>query len=102
VLLDALDALGDQRDAVVLVGAQAIYLHTGAAELAVAEFTTDSDLGIDPSALEQAISYLRELFSLPDAPGSTMAARAASPLEPEDEIRASCAVLSQDLLRTLE
>ncbi len=29
VLLDVLEALGDQRDAVVLVGAQAIYLHTG-------------------------------------------------------------------------
>lgn len=262
VLLDALDALGEQRDAVVLVGAQAVYLHTGAAELAVAEFTTDSDLGIDPGALknrpeleaalsdagfsrsgqpgtwvaarrlegrpvavnvdllvpealggggrrgarlpelhgnraarkargleaalvdrkmrdigaldgrdtrcfrvavagpaallvaklhkihertgapgrasdkdaldvlrllrsvptgtfagalhrlredplsaevtEQAISYLRELFSSPDTPGSSMAARAASPLEPEDEITASCAVLSQDLLGALE
>jgi hypothetical protein len=262
VLLDALDALGDQRDAVILVGAQAIYLHTGAAELAVAEFTTDSDLGIDPGALksrpelgealggagfsrsgqpgtwvaarrlegrpvtvdvdlmvpealggggrrgarlpephgnraarkargleaalvdrevreigalderdtrrfrvavagpaallvaklhkihervdaqrlasdkdaldvlrllravptetfagaldrlredplsaevtEQAISYLRELFSSPGAPGSSMAARAASPLEPEDVISGSCAVLSQDLLGALE
>ena len=29
VLLDALEALGDQRDALVLVGAQAIYLHAG-------------------------------------------------------------------------
>lgn len=35
VLLDALDALGEQRDAVVLVGAQAIYLHTGDADIAV-------------------------------------------------------------------
>lgn len=262
VLLDALDALGDQRDAIVLVGAQAIYLHTGAAELAVAESTTDSDLGIDPGALksrpeleqalgdagfsrsaqpgtwiasrrleeqivavnvdlmvpaalggggrrgarlpephgnraarkargleaalvdrqvreigafderdtrrfrvvvagpaallvaklhkiyervdvsgrvsdkdaldvlrllravpteifaealsrlredalsaqvtEEAISYLRELFSSPGAPGSAMAARAASPLEPEDEIRESCAFLSRDLLGALE
>lgn len=262
VLLDALEALGDQRDAVVLVGAQAIYLHTGAAELAVAEFTTDSDLGIDPGALksapeleqalggagfshsgqpgtwvagrrlegqpvtvnvdlmvpdalagegrrgarlpephgnraarkargleaalvdretreigalderdtrrfrmaiagptallvaklhkiherveaqkrvldkdaldvlrllrtvptetfagaldrlrndplsgeitEQAIRYLRELFSSPNTPGSSMAARAASPLESEDEIRNSCAVLTQDLLAALK
>lgn len=262
VLLDALDALSDQRDAVVLVGAQAIYLHTGAAELAVAEFTTDSDLGIDPGAMkrrptlegalseagfsrsvqpgtwiaarqlegrpvtvdvdlmvpealggggrrgarlpephgnraarkargleaalvdrevreigalderdtrrfrvavagpaallvaklhkihervdttsrasdkdaldvlrllravpteslaetlrwlredqlsaavtEQAVSYLRDLFSSPNAPGPSMAAKAASPLEPEDEIRASCAFLSQDLLGALE
>jgi hypothetical protein len=262
VLLDALEALGDQRDAVVLVGAQAVYVHTGAAELAVAEYTTDSDLGVDPGALksrpeleealgdagfsrsgqpgtwvaarrlegrpvnvdvdlmvsealggggrrgarlpephgnraarkargleaalvdremreigaldgrdtrrfrvavagpaallvaklhkihervdapsrasdkdaldvlrllravptetfagelgrlrndplsaevtEQAISYLRELFSSPDALGSSMAARAASPLEPQDEIRASCAFLSQDLLGVRE
>lgn len=51
VLLDALDALGDQRDAVILVGAQAVYLHTGAANLAVAEYTTDGDIAIDPSAL---------------------------------------------------
>ncbi|MDQ3317355.1 MAG: hypothetical protein M3522_08510 [Actinomycetota bacterium] len=54
VLLDALEALNDQGDAVVLVGAQAVYLHTGAAELAVAESTTDSDLGIDPGALKTA------------------------------------------------
>ena len=31
VLLDALDALAEQRRALVLIGAQAIYLHTGAA-----------------------------------------------------------------------
>ena len=36
VLLDALDALGGHRDAVVLVGAQAIYLRVGEADLAVA------------------------------------------------------------------
>ncbi len=51
---------------------------------------------------EGAISYLRELFSSPDAPGSSMAARAASPREPEDEIRGSCAILSQDLLAELQ
>ena len=51
VLLDALDALGPHRDAAILVGAQAIYLHTGAAELAVAEYTTDADLAFDPVLL---------------------------------------------------
>lgn len=50
-LLDALDALGPHRDAVILVGAQAIYLHTGNAEVALAEFTTDADLAVDPSLL---------------------------------------------------
>jgi hypothetical protein len=51
VLLDALEALGPQRDATVLVGAQAIYRHTGAVELEVAEYTTDADVVIDPRLL---------------------------------------------------
>ena len=50
-LLDALDALGSHKEAVILVGAQAIYLHTGSAEVALAEFTTDADLAIDPELL---------------------------------------------------
>jgi hypothetical protein len=29
VLLDVLDALGSHRQSIVLVGAQAVYLHTG-------------------------------------------------------------------------
>jgi hypothetical protein len=41
VLLDALEALGPHRKAVVLVGAQAIYLHVGEGDMAVAPFTTD-------------------------------------------------------------
>lgn len=53
VLLDALDALGPHREAVVLVGAQAVYLRVGDAELAVAPFTTDGDLAIDPEVLEE-------------------------------------------------
>jgi hypothetical protein len=54
VLLDALEALGEQREAVVVVGAQAIYLHTGAIELAVPEFTIDADLTIDPALLHES------------------------------------------------
>jgi len=53
VLRDALEALGPQREAVILVGAQAIYLHTGAIELPIAEHTTDADVTIDPSLLKQ-------------------------------------------------
>jgi hypothetical protein len=49
-LLDALEALREHIDSIVVVGAQAVYLHTGAAELAVAEFTTDADLALDPPA----------------------------------------------------
>ena len=52
VLLDALEALGPHRKAVVLVGAQAIYLHVGEGDMAVAPFTTDGDLAINPSVLD--------------------------------------------------
>jgi Nucleotidyltransferase len=51
VLLDALEALQDHRDALVLVGAQAIYLHTGEGTLAVAPYTSDADLALNPSML---------------------------------------------------
>lgn len=51
VLLDAIDALGAHRDAVVLVGAQAIYLHTGETDLVVAEHTTDADRVVSPTNL---------------------------------------------------
>lgn len=51
--LDALEALGGQREAVVLVGAQAIYLHTGDADIAVAPYTTDGDVALDPSRLKE-------------------------------------------------
>jgi hypothetical protein len=51
-LLDALEGLGSQREAVILVGAQAIYLHTGEDDgLAVAPFTTDAYLSLDPDRL---------------------------------------------------
>jgi hypothetical protein len=50
-LLDALEALHDHRDNVIVIGAQAIYLHTGAASVALAEMTKDSDLALDARAL---------------------------------------------------
>jgi hypothetical protein len=50
-LLDALEALESHIDALVIVGAQAIYLHTGTTEIALAEFTTDGDVAIDPDLL---------------------------------------------------
>ncbi len=52
VLLDAYEALGVHRKAVVLVGAQAIYLHVGEGDLAVSPYTTDGDLALDPRELE--------------------------------------------------
>lgn len=53
VLLDAHEALGQHRPATVLVGAQAVYLRVGEADLAVAPFTTDGDLAIDPAVLTE-------------------------------------------------
>ena len=53
VLLDALGGLGPHRDAVVLVGAQAVYLRVGEGDLAVAPYTTDGDLAIDPAVLAE-------------------------------------------------
>jgi hypothetical protein len=50
-LLDVLGALDEHRDKVVVVGAQAVYLRTGGADVAVAEFTKDSDLAVDPRGL---------------------------------------------------
>jgi hypothetical protein len=53
-LLDAVEALGVHLQSVVLVGAQAIYLHTGDADLAVAEYTTDADFALSPGDLADA------------------------------------------------
>lgn len=50
-LLQALHALREHRDSVIVVGAQAIYLHTGAAATPVAESTKDSDLAVDVRSL---------------------------------------------------
>ncbi len=50
-LLDALDGLAEQRDAVILVGAQAVYLYTGHADVPIATRTRDSDLAIDPGLI---------------------------------------------------
>ena len=63
VLLDALYALGLHRDAVIVVGAHAVYMRVGDADLAVAPHTTDGDLAIEPAALgetpplEQAFTH---------------------------------------------
>jgi hypothetical protein len=51
-LLDALGALGAHRDSVVVIGAQAIYLRTVGAAVAMAEATKDSDIAIDPRNLD--------------------------------------------------
>lgn len=50
-LLDALTALAPHNKAIVVTGAQAIYLHTGSGDLAIAPYTTDGDLALDPTML---------------------------------------------------
>lgn len=79
VLLDATVALTEHLQAVVLVGAQAVYLRTQEADLAVALYTADGDLGLDPTRLgadprlEQAMSgagFNRQPESGQSQPGS--------------------------------
>ena len=53
-LLDACDALRRHLDVIVLVGAQAIYMHTAEASVALAEFTRDSDLALDVRGLSDS------------------------------------------------
>lgn len=50
-LLDALEALEAQLDALIVIGAQALYLHTGDVEVAIPPETKDADVGIDRDRL---------------------------------------------------
>lgn len=50
-VLDLLETLEDHGNALVLVGAQAIYVYTGDTELDVAEYTTDADFTVSPRDL---------------------------------------------------
>ncbi len=51
-LLDALEALEDQLDALIVIGAQALYFHTGDVDVAIAEETKDADIAIDQGKLQ--------------------------------------------------
>jgi ribosomal protein L11 len=51
VLLDALEALSPHGPAVILAGAQAVYLHTRQSQIGIAPYTTDGDLALDPALL---------------------------------------------------
>jgi hypothetical protein len=78
VLLDALTALAPHHEAVVVAGAQAVYLHTGAADLAVAPYTTDGDLALDPSLLGE----VPELEAAMTAAGFHLKPQAGGHVEP--------------------
>jgi hypothetical protein len=59
ILLDVLEALGPHRPKFVLVGAQAVYLQAGDADMeVVAPYTKDADLGIDARDLDRDPSIL--------------------------------------------
>lgn len=75
VLLDALEALRPHQEAVILAGAQAVYLRTGPASLPIAEFTTDGDLAIDPALLTEA----PPLANLMEAAGFELALKQGAP-----------------------
>jgi hypothetical protein len=51
VLLDALTALAPHGRAIIVAGAQAVYLRTGTSDIAIAPYTTDGDIALDPSLL---------------------------------------------------
>jgi hypothetical protein len=78
VLLDALDALASHRDNLVLVGAQAVYFHTGAGELSVPPMTTDADLALNTDRLadqpEIAAALAAGGFSAGSNPGHWLGA----------------------------
>ena len=63
VLLDGLEALNPHIEALIVVGAQAVYEHTGASTLSVAELTTDADVVIAPQLLAEAPEIAQLLLS---------------------------------------
>ena len=74
-LLDAVEALGPHGDAVILVGAQAIYVHTTSEDssFAISPFTYDADLALDPNLLGGSPAIVEAMsragFLLGDQPG---------------------------------
>lgn len=52
VLLDGLTALREHLHAITVVGAQAVYLRTEHSQIRSAPYTSDGDLGIDPTLLQ--------------------------------------------------
>ena len=63
-LLDALTALAPHSTAVIVAGAQAIYLRAGNVIATVAPYTTDGDLALDPAHLEDDPELERAMESV--------------------------------------
>lgn len=70
VLLDALDALEPHRDALILVGAQAVYFHAPLGDPRPS-YTTDGDLAVDPDLLADRPDLATELEAAGFALGET-------------------------------
>jgi hypothetical protein len=51
VLLNALETLAPHRHAIIVAGAQAVYLRTQVSDIGIAPYTTDGDLALDPTLL---------------------------------------------------
>jgi hypothetical protein len=47
VLIDVLQALEDHLPAIIVVGAQAVYMHTGSGDFVEPPMTTDGDLALN-------------------------------------------------------
>ena len=75
-LLDAVEALGPHSNGVILVGAQAVYVHTASVDdsFAFSPFTYDADIALDPERLEDSPAIVdamsRAGFRLTDPPGT--------------------------------
>lgn len=75
VLLDALQALQDHANAIVLVGAQAVHLRTTNVVLASSPYTSDADLSLNPKLilneplLNEAMQGAGFELTIPDGPG---------------------------------
>ncbi len=74
-LLDAVETLEPHSNAVILVGAQAVYVHTESEDesFAVAPFTYDADIALDPELLEDSPVLIAAMnqagFQLHNQPG---------------------------------
>jgi hypothetical protein len=81
-LLDALEALAAHRNSVIVIGAQAIYMHTGGAAVGLAETTMDSDLALDTRSLPD-VPWLENAMIAAGFRQNTQAAQPGFWLNPE-------------------
>lgn len=69
VLLDALQALHDHLPAIIVVGAQAVYLHTGSGDFVEQPMTTDADLALNVASLGEQPEITTALTDAEFKPG---------------------------------